>query len=150
MYLLRKSTLKLLSIRVLPLTRRKIDITSHLHHLLLTPFSSSPSIFFFRIIMTFSAEFQCYIGSQTLAPWPTTLASLLPLWPTTLGHNTVAHGARPLMSWGTALCLSHTKGPLLAAPTAMGHVVTSMTPWATTTDVYFCKISGGPYIFAKS
>jgi hypothetical protein len=27
----------------------------------------------------------CYIGSQTLAPWPTVLAGLLPPWPTALG-----------------------------------------------------------------
>jgi hypothetical protein len=39
--------------------------------------------------------------------------------------------------------------PLLAAPTAMGHEVMSLTPWATTTNVYFFKICGGPYIFAK-
>jgi hypothetical protein len=66
--------------------------------------------------MTFSAEFRCYIGIQTLAPWPTTLAGLLPLWPTALGHNTVAHGARLLTPWGMALCLSHTKGVFGRAP----------------------------------
>jgi hypothetical protein len=141
---------KLLSIRVLPLTRWKTWRASHLHHLLLTPFSSSPLLSFFWIIMTFSAEFRCYIGSQTIVPWPTALAGLLPPWPTALGLNAVAHGARPLTSWGTALCLSHAKGPLLAAPTAVGHNVMSLTPWATAIDVYFWKICGGPYIFAKS
>jgi hypothetical protein len=34
----------------------------------LTPFSSSPSLSFSRIIMTFSVEFRCYIGVGTLAP----------------------------------------------------------------------------------
>jgi hypothetical protein len=67
--------------------------------------------------MTFSAEFRCYIGSQTLAPWPMALAGLLPLWPTALGHNAVAQGARPLMPWGTVLCQSHTKGAFGSAPT---------------------------------
>jgi hypothetical protein len=37
-------------------------------------------------------------------------------------------------------------GPFLAAPTAVGHDVMSLTPWAMATDVYFCKICGGPYI----
>jgi hypothetical protein len=40
-------------------------------------------------------------------------------------------------------------GPLLAAPTAAGHGVMSLMPWAATADVYFCKIFSGPYIFAK-
>jgi hypothetical protein len=31
------------------------------------------------------------------------------------------------------------KGPLLAAPTTVGHAVMSLTPWATAADVYFCK-----------
>jgi hypothetical protein len=97
--------------------RRKTGRASLLHHLLLTPFSSSPSLFF-RIIMTFSAEFRCYIGRQTLAPWPTALAGLLPPWPTALGHDAVALGARPLTSWRTTPRLGHAKGPLLAAPTA--------------------------------
>jgi hypothetical protein len=34
-----------------------------------------------------------------------------------------AHGARPLTPWGTMLCLSHAKGPLLAAPTTVGYGV---------------------------
>jgi hypothetical protein len=51
--------------------------------------------------------------------------------------NAVAHGVEGL-------------GPRLAAPTAVGHGVLSLTPWATTIDVYFCKICDGPYIFAKS
>jgi hypothetical protein len=42
------------------------------------------------------------------------------------------------------------KGPLLAAPGAAAHDVMSLTPWATTPDVYFCYICAGPYIFAKS
>jgi hypothetical protein len=71
--------------------------------------------------MTFSAEFRCYIGSQTLAAWPTALAGLLPPWPTVLGPNVVAHGARPLTPWGTTLCLSHAKGPLLVAPSVVAH-----------------------------
>jgi hypothetical protein len=150
LYILSKSTLKLLSTRVLPLTRRKTGRASHLHHLLLTPFPSFPSISFFRIIMTFSAEFRCYIGSQTLASWPTVLAGLLPSWPMALGPDAVARGARPLTSWRMAPSLAHAKGPLLAAPTAVGHGVMSLTPWATTADVYFCKICDGPYIFAKS
>jgi hypothetical protein len=40
-------------------------------------------------------------------------------------------------------------GPLLAAPTVVSHGVTSLTPWATAADVYFCKVCGGPRIFAK-
>jgi hypothetical protein len=101
-----------------------------------------PLSFFFRLIMTFSAEFRCYIGCHTLVPWPTALAVLLPPWPTALGHNVVAHGARPLTPWGMALCLSHTKGPLLAAPTAVGHDVMSLSPWGR---CIFCKISDGPH-----
>jgi hypothetical protein len=66
--------------------------------------------------------------------WPTTLAGLLPLWPAALGHNTVAHNARPLTPWGTTLCLSHTKGLILAAPTAVGHGIMSLTSWATAAD----------------
>jgi hypothetical protein len=85
--------------------------------------------------MTFSAEFRCYIGSQILAPQPTTLAGLLPPCPMALRHNVVAQDAMFLTPWVTALCLSHAKGPLLAAPTAVGHGVMSLTPWAMTADV---------------
>jgi hypothetical protein len=119
--LLSRSTIKLLSIRVLPLTRRKNGGVSHLHHLLL------PLSLFFRIIMTFSTEFQCYIDSHILASWGTTLAGLLPSWPTVLGHNAVAHDAMFLTLWVTALCPSHATGPLLAAPTAVGHDAMSLT-----------------------
>jgi hypothetical protein len=63
------------------------------------------------------------------------LAGLLPSWPTTLGHNVVAHGAMSLMPWVTSLCPSHATGPLLAAPIGAGHGVMSLTPWATTADV---------------
>jgi hypothetical protein len=52
-YLLSRSTIKLLSIRVLPLTRRKTGRVLHLHHLLLTPFSSSPSLSFFELLWYF-------------------------------------------------------------------------------------------------
>jgi hypothetical protein len=121
-YLLSKSTLKLLSIRVLPLTRRKIGRASHLHHLLLTPFSSSPSLSFFRIIMTFLAEFRCYIGSQTLAQWPTVLAGLLSSWPTALAPNAVAHGVRPLTPWVKRY----------VCPTLRIHSWRFLPPWATT------------------
>jgi hypothetical protein len=62
----------------------------------------------------------------------------------------VAHDARPLTPWGTVLCLFHAKGPLLAAPTAVGHGVMSLPPWATAADVYFCQICGGPYIFLQN
>jgi hypothetical protein len=41
-------------------------------------------------------------------------------------------------------------GPLLAAPTAVGHSVRSLTPWAMTADVYFFQICDRAYIFAKS
>jgi hypothetical protein len=85
--------------------------------------------------MTFSAQFRCYIGKETLALGSTALAGLLPPWTTTLGHNVVAHDAMPLTQWGTVLCLSHTKGPLLAAPTTVDHNVMSLTPWATTINV---------------
>jgi hypothetical protein len=100
--------------------------------------------------MTFSAEFRCYIGSQTLASRPIALPGLLPPWPTALGHNAATHSVRPLTPWGTALCLSHTKDPLLTSPTVVDHVIMSHMPWVTATDVYFCKNYGGPYIFAKS
>jgi hypothetical protein len=78
--------------------------------------------------MTFSAEFWCYIGSQILASWPTALADLLPLWPAALGPDAVARGARPLTPRRTAPRQGHAKGPLLAAPTATGHGVMSLTP----------------------
>jgi hypothetical protein len=65
------------------------------HSLLLFPIS-----FLFLNYYDISTEFWCYIGSQTLAPWPTTLAGLLQPWATTLGHNAVAHDARPITSWG--------------------------------------------------
>jgi hypothetical protein len=100
------------------------------HSLLLFPLS-----FFFRIIMTFWAEFRCYIGSLILAPWPTALAGLLSSWPTALGHNVVAHAAMFLTPWVTTLCLSHAKGPQLATPTAMGHSVMPLTPWTMAADV---------------
>jgi hypothetical protein len=93
-YLLSTSTLKLLSFRVLPLTRRKNGRTSHLHPLLLTPFSSFPSLFFFRNIITFSTKFRGYIGVGILAPWSTALGGLLPPWVVELGPNTTAHGLR--------------------------------------------------------
>jgi hypothetical protein len=75
-----------------------------LHHLPFTRFSSSPSLSFFRIIMTFSAEFRCYIGSQILSPWPTALAGLLPSWPTALGHNAVPHDAMFLTEFFYLIC----------------------------------------------
>jgi hypothetical protein len=84
MYLLSRSTLKVISTKHIYTTKTikfesitsnetKNRRASHLDHLLLTPFSSSPSLFFFRIITTFSVEFRCYIGMRTLAPWATTL-----------------------------------------------------------------------------
>jgi hypothetical protein len=85
--------------------------------------------------MIISVEFRCYIGSQILALWGTALAGLLLPWPTALGYNTVAHDAMSLAPWVTALCLSHSTGLLLAAPTAMGHGVMSLTPWVTVADV---------------
>jgi hypothetical protein len=106
------------------------------HSLLLFPLS----FLFFQIIMSCSAEFWCYIGSWTLATWPTVLAGLLPSWPMALGSNVVAHGARLLTPWRMTLCFAHAKGPLPAAPTAVDHGVMYLMPWATTTDVYFCKI----------
>jgi hypothetical protein len=63
-----------------------------------------------------------------------------------LGLDAAAHGARPLTLWRRAPGLGHAKGQLLAAPTAVGHGVMSLTPWATAEDVYFCKICDGPYI----
>jgi hypothetical protein len=137
-YLLSTYTLKLLSLRVLPPTRRKTGRASHLHHLLPTPFSSSPSLFFFRTIMTFSAEFRCYIGVGTLAPWPTALGGLLSPRATALRHDAVARGARPLTPRRRALRLGHARGPLLVAPSAVAHDVLSLTPWVTTPNVYFC------------
>jgi hypothetical protein len=77
--------------------------------------------------MTFSAELRCYIGSHTLAPWPTVLAGVLPSWLMALGPDVVAHCARPLAPWCMAPSLAHAKGPLPAAPTAVGHVVMSLS-----------------------
>jgi hypothetical protein len=87
--------------------------------------------------MIFLAEFRCYIGSETLASWPTTLAGMLLPWPAVLGPDTMVRGAWPLMPWRTAPRLGHAKGPLLAASTAAGHGVMSLTPWVTAADVYF-------------
>jgi hypothetical protein len=92
-YLLSTYTLKLLSLRVLPPTRRT-GRASHLHHLLPHSLLLFPlSFLFFRIIMTFSAEFRPYIGVGTLAPWPTALGGLLPPWATALRPDAVARGA---------------------------------------------------------
>jgi hypothetical protein len=60
----------------------------------------------------------------------------------------VARDASPLTPRRTASRLGHAKGPLLAAPTATGHDVMSLTPWATAADVYFCKI--GDHIFLQN
>jgi hypothetical protein len=137
-YLLSTYTLKLLSLRVLPPTRRKTGRASHLHHLLPHSLLLFPLSFFFRIIMTFSAEFRCYIGVGTLAPRPMTLGGLLPPRAMALRPDAVARGARPLTPRRRALRLGHTRGPLLAAPGAAAHGVMSLTPWATAPDVYFC------------
>jgi hypothetical protein len=88
--------------------------------------SPLPPLFsFFRIIMTFSAKFRCYIGVGTLALWATTLGGLLPPWAAALRPDAVAHGARPLTLRRRALRLGHARGPLLAAlasrPTALCH-----------------------------
>jgi hypothetical protein len=100
--------------------------------------------------MTFLAEFRCYIGSQTLAPWPTTLAALLTPWATVLEPDAAAQGVRPLTPRRTALSLGNAQGPLLAAPSVPAHGVMFLPRWATAPDVYFYNIFGGPYIFAKS
>jgi hypothetical protein len=61
---------------------------------------------------------------------------------TAKGHSAkacaVARGARPLTPWRRALRMGHARGPLPAAPGAVAHDVMSLTPWATTPDVYFC------------
>jgi hypothetical protein len=41
------------------------------------------------------------------------------------------------------------KGPLLLAPSAAAHGVMSLTPWATTPDVYFAKFVPD-HIFLKN
>jgi hypothetical protein len=46
--------------------------------------------------MTFSVEFQGYIGVRTLEPWATALRGLLPPWAKALRPDVVAHDARPL------------------------------------------------------
>jgi hypothetical protein len=70
--------------------------------------------------MTFLAEFRCYIGSQTLASWPTTLAGLLPPWPTALGPNGAAHDARLLTLWRCYVW-----------PTLRAHSWWLLPPWVT-------------------
>jgi hypothetical protein len=51
----------------------------------------------------------------------------------------VARGARPLAPWPTTPRLGHAKGPLLAAPTAMGHDIRGLAPMATTQMYIFAK-----------
>jgi hypothetical protein len=104
-------------------------------------FAPSPppphSLLFFPLSFFFSNYYDifCWISvlyrQEILALWPTAPGGLLPPWPTTLGHNAIAHDPMLLTSWATTLCFSHTKGPLLAAPIAVGHGVMSLTPWAT-------------------
>jgi hypothetical protein len=85
--------------------------------------------------MTFSAEFQYYIGVGTLAPLATALGGLLPPQAMALRPDAVAHGARPLTPRCRALRLGHARGPLLAAPGAAAHDVMSLPSWATAPDV---------------
>jgi hypothetical protein len=89
--------------------------------------------------MIFSAEFQCYIGNQTLASWPTAL-----------GPDAAAQGVRPLTPRRTALGLGHAQGPLLAAPSAVaygvvpdtvGHSAICIILQNFRRNIYFCKIA---------
>jgi hypothetical protein len=64
--------------------------------------------------MTFSVEFQGYIGVGTLAPWPTARGGLLPPWAAALGSNATALGCAKS---------GPRYGPLLPAPNAEGHDV---------------------------
>jgi hypothetical protein len=88
--------------------------------------------------MTFLAEFRCYIGSQTLAPWPTALAGLLPPWPTTLGPNGAAHDARLLTPWRCYVW-----------PTLRAHSWWLLPPWVTALYPWRRRLRRQMYIFAK-
>jgi hypothetical protein len=127
-YLLSTYTQKLLSLRVLPPTRRKTCRASHLHHLLPHSLLFSPLFSFFRTIMTFSAEFRPYIGVGTLTPRPTALGGLLLPRTMALRPDAVARDTRPLTPRRRALRQGHARGPLLAAPGAAAHDVMSLTP----------------------
>jgi hypothetical protein len=89
--------------------------------------------------MTFSSKFRCYIGVRTLAPWPTTLGGLLPLWVVALGPDAAAQGVRPLTPRLTTLDLGHVRA----------HSWRHLASQPTT----FCPWCRGPrcqmYIFAK-
>jgi hypothetical protein len=128
-YLLSTYTLKLLNLRVLPPTRRKTGRASHLHHSSLTPFSSSPSLFFFS-------------NYYDIFGWISVLYRRGN--PSVAAHSVrgpaaaKGHGARPLTPRRRVLHLGHARGPLLAAPSAVAHSVMSLTPCATMPDVYFC------------
>jgi hypothetical protein len=61
----------------------------------------------------------------------------------------VAHDARPLTPWPMTPRMGHAKGPLLAAPTAVGHDVRGLVPLPTKTDVYFFKFVGD-HIFLQN
>jgi hypothetical protein len=76
--------------------------------------------------MTFSAEFQCYIGVGTLAPRPTALGGLLPSSAVALGPDAEAQGVRPLTPRFTALGLGHVRAHSwrLLAPRP-----TTLCPW---------------------
>jgi hypothetical protein len=105
--------------------------------------------------MTFSVEFWCYIGQD---PSVVDASRLLPSWPTTLGPNAVARGARPLTPWGTFSvefrCYIGQDPSVVDAsrllpswPTALGpNAVTRgarpLTPWGTALCPSVNKIRG--------
>jgi hypothetical protein len=60
--------------------------------------------------MIFSAEFWCYIGVGTLAPWAVAL-----------GPDAAAQGVRPLTPWLTVLGLDHVRA----------HSWRHLAPWPT-------------------
>jgi hypothetical protein len=132
-YLLSTSTLKLLNFRVLPLTRRKTGRASHLHHLLLTLLSSSLFLFFFSnyydisgwILVLYRQSDPSVVTHGASRP-ATAVARGVRTWRRGVRRHVRAtlraHSWRLLPPWATAL---------------------SLTSWATTADVYFCKICGG-------
>jgi hypothetical protein len=114
--------------------RRKISTASHLHQLSSLPSPLPPLFSFFRIIMTFLAEFRCYIGSQTLA-----------LWPTTLGPDAVAYDVRSGPRSGPTPGRSYRRRPRRYVPYTVGHggrCIFLKNLWPT---IYFCKIMINKY-----